>query len=104
MKYLIILTILILSCSKKPESFTGYVVQKEYTPQHMSDQHVSNTVYAGVCVPCITTSTRTRKPKATLIKEAYRIYVANKDYIKKFYISKNLFNKINLGSKITIKL
>lgn len=75
-------------------SFTGYLVAKEYIPEHYEDEYPKS-VYFFV-MPYVH-----KKPRE-LIKEQYIWYIANKDKILRRSVDKDDFHSKELGEKITL--
>lgn len=89
---------LLFSCKEKP--FTGYVVCKEYTPQHMSYVAAKSIQEATIYIPHVTVVPK-RPPH--LEKSKWVLYVANKYTVKAISVDSILFINTKLGSKVTFK-
>lgn len=107
MKYLKLLLILIIlsCCGKNANSpFTGYLVYKEYTPEHLSCDDVKTYTYglASYAHPSITRSGVVRGSDCENVEPEYIFYLANKTKIKSFRVSNELFFAKDCGDKITL--
>lgn len=96
-KFFIIACFLFSSFRNKP--FTGYLVCKEHTPAHMSNQSPKTISYAAVFRPVIIPHS---KPNPHKISEKYTWYIANKYSVREFAVSKTLFHSKKLGQKVTM--
>lgn len=96
-KVLLIIAIASLfSCEDEPKKIVGYLVCKEYTPEHMSNQNVPTHNYATVIPrPVIVHQTPPHK-----IEAEYVWYIANKFETEKIRVNKSLFNKYKCGTLI----
>ena len=94
---LIFIAISLLSC-KQDEKFIGYVVCKEYTQSHMSNE-TGRVINYSIVVPM---QHVTPPPAPHFVPEQYVFYIANKNEVQKRYVSKHLFFKIKLLTKIII--
>jgi hypothetical protein len=80
----VVITMLLLaiSCSCNDKPFHGYIVDKEFIPEHRE---------------------RRGKRHHVTVPDSYVIYVANKTGVKKFDVSEYKFEKLHKGDTITIK-
>ena len=101
-KYLLLTfcSFLYISCIDSNKKFTGYLVCKEYTPERMCCDNTKTMQYAGY-IP-ITPRPVVNTHKHTRQDAEYYFYIANKDNIKKKKVSKDVFNKNTLGSKLIV--
>ncbi len=97
--FLIILSIFLIGCIDPNQRFTGYIVCKEYIPEHMSDRSPRIISYSSV----ITVPHTTINNKPYKIKEKWVFYIANKKEIIIKSVSEKLFNSKRCGEKIKIK-
>lgn len=97
---IIALSVVLLGCVDKNEQFTGYLVCKEYTPSHMSNESVNSIEYSYVPIHPITT--HHPPPKPHRVEEKYTWYVANKHRVIERQVTKELFNSKKCGEKVTI--
>lgn len=95
----IFLLALFSGCNSENEKFTGYLVAKEYTPEHMSNETPEKVIYASVIVPRIVTPHVSKPHK---VDAKYVWYIANKDIILSREVSYQMFNTRKCGDKITI--
>jgi hypothetical protein len=102
MKRLIIITLLstLISCVDPNEKFTGYIVAKDYTPEHMSDKSSKTISYSGLI---ILPHTVYHKPQPRKIPEKWVFHIANKHETISKCVSEKVFNSKKCGDKITIK-
>ncbi len=93
---LIIVIASLFSCEDEPKTFKGYIVCKEYVPEHMSNETPPRYNYAAVVPhPVIVHQTPPHKVEAE-----YVWYLANKYEVKSFRVNKGLFNKYKCGTLI----
>jgi hypothetical protein len=82
----------------KPKTFTGYLVAKEYTPQHMSNEN-ERTVSYSVFIPTVV---HNNPPPPHKVNSSFVWYVANKHQV----ISKNVdslrFDTKKCGQLVTV--
>jgi hypothetical protein len=95
---ILFLLLLFTSCVDENETFTGYLVAKEYTPEHMSDKKVKTYSYSVIVVP-----PRPASPSPTKVKEKWVWFIANKNMVLERRVTKQLFNTKKCGDKVTIK-
>lgn len=95
--FLFLCLLLYLKYDNKPkEIFIGYVVAKEYTPEHMSDTRPQVVNYA-VLNPFFMHMNKPYK-----IPEKYMVYIANKKKIISRKVSYSEFISLNCGDKVSI--
>jgi len=99
--YLFLLAIMLCSCVDENETFTGYLVAKEYTAEHMSNETPKTLSYAAVYIPMAHPHT---PPPPHKIDAQWVWFIANKDAIIERNVSEQMFNTKKCGDKITIKL
>lgn len=90
---LLVFLAVIAGCNDGP--FTGYLVAKEYTPEHMSTEP-SETVSFAIVVP---------RPVVTpprKVHEKWVWYVANKDGVRSYEVTPCRFHTKKCGDKITM--
>ncbi len=93
-KVLIGLTVFMLcGCSPKKTNFQGYLVAKEYTPEHMSDESVETYSYAVVAVP----NNYHPSSKPHKIEAEWVWYIADKYGVDRVNVHPNQFNTKKLG-------
>jgi len=95
-----LLSVVFLSCVDPKEKFTGYIVAKIFTPEHMSNESARCVVYAAVFVPPMVH--HTPPPKPHKIENSWSIFIANKDMILEKKVSKSFFDSKKCGEKITM--
>lgn len=81
----------------KPEPISGYIVYKEYIPQHMSNrtpavQHEAAFVYVAPARP-----TPPHKVQST-----WAIWVGNRNGVEQISIDSNLYGRVKCGQHIKI--
>lgn len=105
MKYIKVLLLFtainFVSCDESDRSFTGYIVHKEYIPQHYDDETPEEVSCAGVIIPPRPVMRPPRKP--VLVKSRWIWYVANKNSVKAFEKDSLSFNDCFCGDKLTIQ-
>lgn len=85
---------------KREASFTGYIVAKEYTPAHRSNEVPKTVSYAVTpIVPRIVTA-----PPPNFVANRWTWYVANKYEVKKFNVDSVMFFSCGCGDKVRITL
>lgn len=96
------LMILFTACKDPNEKFTGYLVAKEYTPAHMSNEKSKTVTFSSFAyVPTVPIHPSSSKPRK--ISEKWVWYIANKREVIQKQVSKKLFYSKKCGDKITIK-
>lgn len=78
----------------KPTPFTGYLVTKEFTPEHMCHDDVVVQQQAYVHVPVVHHHQE--------VEETYVWFVANKNRVIEVHVTKELYNTRRVGEKITV--
>jgi len=102
-----ILVLVFSSCSDGP--FTGYVVGKEHTREHMSNENVQTESVCSITAPTPTLTYAyipvhvASHPKSHKVNESYVLYVANKHTLRQFNVSQKIFNQYHCGDQITLK-
>ena len=94
----LILPFLLCGCCDEKEIFTGFIVAKEYTPEHMSDQGVQTMSYA-ISVPVIVS----HPPAPHKVYAEWVWFVANRDCTIRRSVSREMFNTKKCGEKVTVK-
>lgn len=89
------LCVTLMAC--EPVKFTGYVVCKEYTPGHMSNENV-DPVQCAVIVP------HAHPAPPHYVDPIWVVYVANRDRVESINVDSLRFTKIKLLQKITVEL
>jgi hypothetical protein len=95
--FFVLLLITAASCNQE-HSFTGYLVAKEYTPEHMCHDNVKTQSFA-VVVPHVV---HTPKHSHSKVEERYVWFVANKHRVREFKVSINRFHTAKCGDKVTM--
>jgi hypothetical protein len=93
----ILLPLFLYGCCDEKEIFTGFIVAKEYTPEHMSNQGSYPVSYA-VVVPIIA-----HPPAPHKVYAEWVWFVANRDCVIRRCVSKEMFNTKKCGEKVTVK-
>lgn len=93
----LLISVLSSCCMNKEKNFIGYIVAKEYTPAHMSNE-AGRTISYALIVPYIPPS-----PKPHQIESKFIWYVANKYEVLAFSVDTAKFNAKILGEKVTLK-
>jgi hypothetical protein len=95
----IVLSVSLSSCVDENETFTGYLVAKEYTPEHMSNETPKTISYAGVIIV----------PKPVQPPPPYKVdakwvwFIANKDEVITKNVSEKMFHTKKCGDIVTVK-
>ncbi len=93
------LAVVLSGCVDENETFTGYLVAKEYTPEHMSNKSEKTISYAIVIVP-----TRVAPPPAPHKVDAKWVwFIANRNEVIQKYVSQEMFDTKKCGDKVTVK-
>jgi len=87
----------LISCISKDTVITGYVVCKEYVPEHMDNENPKTIQYNIIIVPHYTPHRRT--PQKVL--EGWYLYVANKNEVFKKRVNKTIFDNTKITDKVT---
>ena len=101
MKYIKIILITLslstfISCEIKP--FIGYIIYKDFIPEHMSD--VTGNIKRSAYIPVHIQPIRTTKSKPHLINDKYIFHVANIDEVRAFTVSEETFGKFKKFDKV----
>ena len=90
----VLLAVLFSGCVDDNETFTGYLVAKEYTPEHMSNESAKIISYAAVITP----------PPTPYKVNAERVwFIANRNEVIQKSVSQQMFNTKKCGDKVTVK-
>lgn len=100
--FITLLSIMAYCESHSNKYMTGYIVAKEYTPEHMSNESEKVTSYASLLYVPIHVPHASSHPHK--VAESYVWYVANKNKTRRFRVSKGLFFSKKCGSKVVMKL
>lgn len=94
---------ILLSCeSEKQKEFKGYIVAKEFTPEHRCHEDVKTVNYALISRPI---PVPVHVPHVHhVIEEEYVWFCANKHEIVKKFVSKSTFYSKRCGQKVKFKL
>lgn len=92
----VLLIVFISSCENKPH--IGYIVCKEYVPEHMSNEQKTIYVEASYA-PHIIIISHSSPHK---INERYILYVANKDEVRATNVSKKAFDYFKIKNKVKV--
>ena len=86
-------------CVDESETFTGYIVAKEYTPEHMSNESAKTISYAAVIItPRVPPRTPPHKVDAKWVW-----FIANKNRVIQKRVSQQMFDTKKCGDKVTVK-
>jgi hypothetical protein len=96
MKKLLIISLLFLA-SCKERDITGYIVYKEYVPEHMCHDDVTTEYEAGVIVVPHTHVHHHSKQEAS-----WTLYVGTKDYTEQVSVTKNCYNSFKVTDKVRV--
>lgn len=92
----ILLIVCTISCENNP--YIGYIVCKEYIPEHLSNEKPTKYVEASY-VPHVIIISHTSPHK---INEEYVFYIANKESIKRINVTKESFNYYKIKDKVKV--
>lgn len=87
---------MLVGCSDIDRTFTGYLVAKEYIPEHMSNETPKIHLEATF-VPVPSTTMKPYK-----VEELYVWHIANKDRILHKIVTKEMFNSSKCGDKVAV--
>ena len=96
---ILIISLLFFGCIDQNQTFTGYLVAKEYTPEHMSNESEKTVSYATI-VPYVT---HVNPPPPHKVDAKWVWYIANKNEIICKAVNKDVFDTKKCGEKITVK-
>lgn len=94
----LLLILSIISCTKRGDVFTGYVVGKKQIPAHMSDENPKVINYCSFGVIFIPPA----KQAPTVVEEQWLIYVANSDGVQEFLVLKKDFHNYQCGKRVSM--
>lgn len=96
----VLLAVVLSGCCDKSETFTGYLVAKEFTPEHMSNENVKTISYAGYVpiVPHITPA-----PAPHKVDAEWTWFIANRNEVIQKCVSQEMFDTKKCGDKVTVK-
>jgi hypothetical protein len=97
----VLLAVVLSGCVDKNETFTGYIVAKEYTPEHMSNESEETISYAGF-VPVIPHHV-TRPPAPRKVDAKWIWFIANRCGVIQKCVSQQMFDTKKCGDKVTVK-
>lgn len=92
-----LIMLILFGCFNKDKTFTGYLVAKEYTPEHMNTESQKTISYA------ILGTHPMPMPPRYKIRAKWNWYIANRDEVIQISVSKEMFDTKKCGDKITIK-
>lgn len=83
---------------QEKHTFTGYVVHKEWTKGHMSDQTPARVNYAAVYVPHPVV---VHKSSPTWQKSSFKLFVANRDRVREFEVDSAKWFTYRICQRVT---
>ena len=94
----------LLSCSEENKAFTGYIVAKEYTPEHMSNERAQTKSYSITSTPrvVVVPHVPARPAPPSKIRARYVWYVANKERVVSVEVTAQMFNVKKCGELVTV--
>jgi hypothetical protein len=99
--YWILVLVTLFSCNPENKVLSGYVVHKQYVKSHMDNEAASEINFSIVVIrPPIVV--HPRKPQ--FVDNAWYIYVANKDQVRKIEVNSSYWLKVKLGDKVKVTL
>jgi PBP1b-binding outer membrane lipoprotein LpoB len=96
----VVIVLMLSGCHVKPKPFIGYLVAKEYTPEHMCHDNVkTHSFAAAVIVPHVV---HVPKHSHQKVEEQFVWYVANKNAVRKFRVSLEMFHTQKCGDIVIL--
>lgn len=96
---ILILGLFLFGC--RPDNYSGYIVCKEYTPEHECHSKVEVVREAAFIPPPRVVVAPPHHHKTQ--KAEYKIYIANRDFVRNINVSEATYMKFKVTDKVKIE-